>query len=104
MNPIGSIQSTQSVLGVSVSAARRPDESAGPSFQDYFAQSLRRLQEADASAQPAATAVPENLRTEHRSEAKLLAEAEHAALTLRLVEQVGNRVAATIDELKQIRV
>lgn len=99
MNSIGSIQAMQNVPGVAASAARRVDDSAGPSFQEIFAKSMRRLQEANASPQSAATLQPEN-----RAAVKLLAEAEQAALTLRLVEQVGNRVAATIDELKQIRV
>ncbi len=99
MNPVGSIQATSNVLGVSASAARRVDDSAGPSFQQYFDESLRRLQDASTSAQSASAG-----QIEARGEAKLLAEAEQAALTLRLVEQVGNRVAATIDELKQIRV
>ena len=97
MNPIGSIQATQNVL--ELSAARRPEAAAGPSFKDYFAESMRRLQGADASAQSAAAAP-----TANRVDAKTMAEAEQAALTLRLVEQVGNRLAATIDEIKQIRV
>lgn len=81
MNPIGSIQATPNVL--ELSAARGPQPAAGPSFKDYFADAMRRLQDTSAATQ---------------------AQAEQAALTLRLAEQVGQRVVATIDEIKQIRV
>jgi len=96
MNPISSIQATPHVLDMA--GARRPEAASGPSFKDYFDESMRRLQGADASAQSAAAP------TVTRVDTKLLAEVEQAALTMRLVEQVGNRVAATIDEIKQIRV
>ncbi|MBL9122145.1 MAG: hypothetical protein JNG90_00845 [Planctomycetaceae bacterium] len=98
MNPINSISSVSGLQPLAAAAPRPVEPAGGPSFQEFLAESIRRLEATEASARTAP------LATAGRADPQSWLAAERAAQGLRLAEQLGQRVAATIDELKEIRV
>jgi len=98
MNPISSISSVSAPQPLAAAAPPPDAAPGGPSFQEFLADSIRRLEATEAAACAVHTSAS------GRTDPQVWLAAERAAQGLRLAEQLGQRVAATIDELKEIRV